>query len=88
MDIPPLTANRPGYRKPIDLSEQLPSYALVLFTFCKSVSYNAFYLYRLISVFSPQTLTNAFRYYDTMQTGWIHIGYEQFLSLVFTLKST
>ena len=26
--IPPLTANRYGYRKPIDSSEQLPSYAL------------------------------------------------------------
>ncbi|XP_072024427.1 programmed cell death protein 6-like isoform X2 [Amphiura filiformis] len=33
-----------------------------------------------------QTLTNAFRYYDTSQTGWINIGYEQFLNLVFSLK--
>ena len=29
IDIPPLTANGHGHRKPVDLSEQLPSYALV-----------------------------------------------------------
>ena len=28
MDISPLTANEHGYRKPTDLSEQLPSYTL------------------------------------------------------------
>ena len=28
IDIPPLTANGHGYRKPIDLLQQLPSYAL------------------------------------------------------------
>lgn len=34
-----------------------------------------------------QTLTNAFRFYDTDQDGWIQIGYEQFLMLVFNLRS-
>lgn len=34
-----------------------------------------------------QTLTSAFRFYDTDQDGWIQIGYEQFLMLVFNLKS-
>ena len=28
IDIPPLTANGYGYRKPTDLSEQLPSYMI------------------------------------------------------------
>ena len=34
-----------------------------------------------------QSLTSAFRMYDTDQDGWIQIGYEQFLTLVFNLKS-
>ncbi|OWF34748.1 Programmed cell death protein 6 [Mizuhopecten yessoensis] len=34
-----------------------------------------------------QTLTAAFRQHDTDQDGWIQIGYEQFLTLVFNLKS-
>lgn len=34
-----------------------------------------------------QTLTSSFRAYDTDQDGWIQIGYEQFLTLVFSLKS-
>jgi Ca2+-binding EF-hand superfamily protein len=33
-----------------------------------------------------QTLTAAFRQCDTDQDGWIRISYEQFLSMVFTLK--
>jgi Ca2+-binding EF-hand superfamily protein len=33
------------------------------------------------------TLTAAFRHHDTDQDGWINIGYEQFLTLVFSLKS-
>ena len=33
-----------------------------------------------------QTLTSAFRQYDTNQNGWIQINYEQFLTLVFGLK--
>ncbi|CAB4032970.1 programmed cell death 6-like [Paramuricea clavata] len=33
-----------------------------------------------------QTLTQAFQNYDTNRNGWIQINYEQFLSLVFTLK--
>jgi Ca2+-binding EF-hand superfamily protein len=35
---------------------------------------------------SIQTLTNAFRQYDRYQTGQITIGYEDFLTLVFSLK--
>jgi len=34
-----------------------------------------------------QTLTNSFQAYDTNRNGWIQIGYEQFLTLVFSLKS-
>lgn len=34
-----------------------------------------------------QTLTQSFRMYDTDQDGWITIGYEQFLTLVFNLKA-
>ncbi|XP_067931885.1 programmed cell death protein 6-like isoform X2 [Watersipora subatra] len=34
-----------------------------------------------------QTLTNSFQAYDTNRSGWIQIGYEQFLTLVFSLKS-
>ncbi|KAL3259336.1 hypothetical protein MRX96_001999 [Rhipicephalus microplus] len=33
-----------------------------------------------------QTLTAAFRHYDTDQDGWITIGYEDFLKLVFSLR--
>ena len=35
---------------------------------------------------SIQTLTNAFRQFDHLQTGQITIGYEEFLNLVFSLK--
>ncbi|CAF4983960.1 unnamed protein product, partial [Rotaria socialis] len=35
---------------------------------------------------SIQTLTNAFRHHDHYQTGQITIGYEDFLTLVFSLK--
>ncbi|CAF3199697.1 unnamed protein product [Rotaria sp. Silwood2] len=35
---------------------------------------------------SIQTLTNAFRHYDRYQSGEITIGYEDFLTLVFSLK--
>ena len=35
---------------------------------------------------SIQTLTNAFRQFDNLQSGQITIGYEDFLSLVFSLK--
>ncbi|KAF6024684.1 PDCD6 [Bugula neritina] len=34
-----------------------------------------------------QTLTRSFQAYDTNKNGWIQIGYEQFLTLVFALKS-
>ncbi|XP_064610972.1 programmed cell death protein 6-like isoform X1 [Liolophura sinensis] len=34
-----------------------------------------------------QTLTNSFQGYDTNRSGWIQITYEQFLTLVFSLKS-
>ncbi len=34
-----------------------------------------------------QTLTASFRSYDTDQDGVIQIGYEQFLTLVFSLKA-
>jgi Ca2+-binding EF-hand superfamily protein len=34
-----------------------------------------------------QTLTSAFRAYDTDQDGMITIGYEQFLTLIFTLRA-
>ncbi|XP_041355875.1 programmed cell death protein 6-like isoform X1 [Gigantopelta aegis] len=34
-----------------------------------------------------QTLTGSFRLYDTDQDGWIQITYEQFLTMVFSLKS-
>lgn len=33
------------------------------------------------------TLTSSFRQFDTDQDGWITIGYEQFLTLVFNLKT-
>jgi len=35
---------------------------------------------------SIQTLTNAFRQYDRQQNGQITINYEDFLTLVFSLK--
>ncbi|KAL8570465.1 Programmed cell death protein 6 [Nucella lapillus] len=34
-----------------------------------------------------QTLTSAFRVHDQDQDGWIQISYEQFLTLVFSLRS-
>ncbi|EDO45947.1 predicted protein [Nematostella vectensis] len=34
-----------------------------------------------------QMLTNAFQAYDNNRNGWISINYEQFLSLVFSLKT-
>lgn len=34
-----------------------------------------------------QTLTSAFRQHDTDQDGWVTISYEQFLTLVFSLRS-
>ncbi|XP_071785528.1 programmed cell death protein 6-like [Asterias amurensis] len=34
-----------------------------------------------------QTLTNSFKAFDTNRNGWIEIGYEQFLTLVFSMKS-
>ncbi|ESO11096.1 hypothetical protein HELRODRAFT_109312 [Helobdella robusta] len=34
-----------------------------------------------------QTLTSSFRQFDTDMDGWITIGYEQFLNLVFSLKA-
>lgn len=34
-----------------------------------------------------QTLTNSFKAYDTNRNGWIQISYEQFLTLVFSLKA-
>ena len=34
-----------------------------------------------------QTLTSSFRAHDTNQNGWIQISYEQFLTLVFSLKA-
>ncbi|CAN0072351.1 programmed cell death protein 6 [Lethenteron reissneri] len=34
-----------------------------------------------------QTLTGAFRMHDTDQDGWIRISYEQFLSMVFSMRS-
>ncbi|XP_064398322.1 programmed cell death protein 6-like [Halichondria panicea] len=34
-----------------------------------------------------QTLTNSFKAYDTNRNGWISINYEQFLTLVFSLKA-
>lgn len=34
-----------------------------------------------------QMLTSSFQQYDTNRNGWINIGYEQFLSLVFSLKT-
>ena len=34
-----------------------------------------------------QTLTSAFRTHDQDQDGWIQISYEQFLTLVFSLRS-
>jgi len=37
--------------------------------------------------FPSQMLTNAFQGFDTNRNGWITINYEQFLSLVFSLKT-
>nr|CAF74916.1 apoptosis-linked gene 2 [Suberites domuncula] len=34
-----------------------------------------------------QTLTNSFKGFDTNRNGWISISYEQFLTLVFSLKA-
>ncbi|KAK6186530.1 hypothetical protein SNE40_008552 [Patella caerulea] len=34
-----------------------------------------------------QTLSQSFQAYDTDRDGWIQIGYEQFLTLVFSIKS-
>jgi Ca2+-binding EF-hand superfamily protein len=34
-----------------------------------------------------QTLTDSFRRYDTNQSGWIQLSYEQFLMVVFSMKS-
>jgi len=34
-----------------------------------------------------QTLTSSFQAYDTNRSGWIQISYEQFLTLVFSLRS-
>lgn len=43
-------------------------------------------LRRPLSIVS-QTLTNSFKAYDTNRNGWIQISYEQFLTLVFSLKA-
>lgn len=45
-----------------------------------------FWLYFIIIIYFFQTLTAAFRQYDTDQDGFITIHYEQFLSMVFSLK--
>nr|XP_002129620.1 programmed cell death protein 6-like [Ciona intestinalis] len=34
-----------------------------------------------------QTLTSSFRRYDTNQNGWINVSYEQFLTMVFSVRS-
>lgn len=34
-----------------------------------------------------QTLTNSFKQFDTNRNGWIQLTYEQFLTLVFSLKA-
>jgi Ca2+-binding EF-hand superfamily protein len=34
-----------------------------------------------------QMLTDAFRAYDTNQSGWVTMTYEQFLTLVFNMKT-
>ena len=36
---------------------------------------------------SSQTLTNSFKQFDTNRNGWIQLTYEQFLTLVFSLKA-
>ena len=44
-------------------------------------------LWSLYSSHLPQTLTNSFKAFDTNRNGWIQISYEQFLTLVFSLKA-
>jgi len=34
-----------------------------------------------------QTLTNSFRKHDTNQSGWINVSYEEFLTMVFSVRS-
>ena len=40
-----------------------------------------------VCVVLVQTLTKSFRQFDTDKDGWINISYEQFLRLVFEIKS-
>jgi len=45
-------------------------------------------IFNLLDLFLfSQTLTNSFKAYDTNRNGWIQISYEQFLTLVFSLKA-
>lgn len=56
-----------------------------LFKFC-SRQYPLKYIFFLIELYFLQTLTSSFRQYDTDMDGIITIHYEQFLSMVFSLK--
>lgn len=69
-----------GYR----LSEQTMSVLLVKFDRDGkgSINFDDF----IQCCVTLQTLTAAFRHYDTDQDGWITIGYEDFLKLVFSLR--
>ena len=40
-----------------------------------------------LPLLSSQTLTNSFKQFDTNRNGWIQLTYEQFLTLVFSLKA-
>lgn len=40
-----------------------------------------------VSFLPLQTLTNSFKQFDTNRNGWIQLSYEQFLTLVFSLKA-
>lgn len=50
----------------------------------ESIVFNFQHLVFQIILF--QILTNAFRYRDRLQNGWITIGYEDFLSMAFSLN--
>ena len=40
----------------------------------------------LLFILNFQTLTNAFKQHDHNLDGWIKVGYEQFLTMVFSCK--
>ena len=70
INIPPLTANRHGYRIPIDLLEQLPTYALVIITNITIFHFYAFLMRTQQSNFNSKANSNVPIYSKRFGSSW------------------